>query len=82
MLLRTVDEKFGSELLLTSVNQKCGSAVLLKLSVRCVNQKCGSKVLLRSVDQKCYTEKSSQKVSFVQKCCSEVSISKSVVQKC
>ena len=58
MLVRIVDEKCESEVMLISVKQKCGSAVLLKLSIRSVNQKRGSKVLLRSVDQKCCSEKS------------------------
>ena len=46
--IRIVDQKCCSEVsqqcsevLLISVNQKCGSTVLLKLSIRSVKQKCG-----------------------------------------
>ena len=58
MLLRKVDQKkCRSKVSLTSVNQKCGSEVLL-------TQKCRSDVLPRSVAQKC---------QFSKQCCSEVS---------
>ena len=90
---KTVDEKCGSEVLLIRVNQKCGSAAVLKLSIRSVNQKCESKavaqkcrseVLLRKVDQKkCGSEVLIMSLRSVdQKCCSEKSIRKSVAQKC
>ena len=70
-----------SEVLLISVNQKCGSAVLLKLSIRSVkHEKGSSQVSVRSVDQKCCSEASLKSVnaavllrSVVQKCRSEVS---------
>ena len=63
---------------LRSVEQKCGSEVLL----RSVDEKGFSKVWIRSVDQKCCSEaQKCQFSSLAQKCRSEVSMS-SVDQKC
>ena len=77
MSMSNVDPNFvyGSELwikkvLFISVNQKCGSAVLFKLSIRNINQRYGSKVLLRKVDQKKYVLFG----SVIQKCGSKVLI--------
>ena len=65
--MRSVDQKCCSSVSIRRY-QKCGSAVLLKLSIRSAKRKCGSKVLLksviRSVAQKCCSEKSIRKVSL------------------